>query len=167
MNHGSGRFYLRHGQAKLRQPNIKHECRYHEMRRTLSPKMSFSRYKAVTLTVMVAITWGALLVEARHPTRAAQPVRPPGAFENPLEAIKVSNAVENVDGRVYLRVNETKLVQSEQWVTVSWSGVLYPTYDDFIALYPDDADIKTVAPIKFKMASSSPSHMALGVGTAQ
>lgn len=136
---------------------------------TMRPMVTFSSAKAVALAfTLVTVT------QARYPTgspgnhaMATHPLSPPNAPANPLETYQVSNAVENVDGRVYLLVNSTKLEQRAQWVTVSWSGILFPSYDDFIALYPDGADVKSTSPIKFKMASSSPSHMTLGVGTAQ
>lgn len=50
-------------------------------------------------------------------------------------------------------------------LNVSWSNVPFPSFDDVIALYAADASYHTTAPIKYKWAAASHTHMATGRGS--
>ena len=50
-----------------------------------------------------------------------------------------------------VRANATRLAGRSGWVEVSWSGVPHPFFDDYIALYPADADPLATAPIKVRL----------------
>lgn len=98
--------------------------------------------------------------------RPLPPTAPPSHL-NPLDHFVTAAARVGLDGSIHLRVNDTVLRGVSQWVTVSWGGVPWPTWDDYIALYPAGADVHATAPIKFKLAASSPSHLPLGSGSAR
>lgn len=85
--------------------------------------------------------------------------------QNPLEYFRSNHATLRIESNVSVRTNITSIKRSGEWVSVSWSGVQFPTYDDLIAVYPAHAEVKSTAPIKFKMAASSPSHILLGSGS--
>lgn len=96
----------------------------------------------------------------------SSPPQPHAPFQNPLETYRVDNVGVTIDEGIFIAANETSISGAAQWVSVSWSGVQFPSYEDLIALYPDGADPSATAPIKFKLASRCPSHLSLGVGTA-
>jgi len=89
-------------------------------------------------------------------------------FHNPLEHFSVATTTLDLATEISLLVNTTLIPRSTPaWVEVTWKGVPFPNYDDFIALYPDGADIAATAPIKFKLAArTTPSHVISGSGSA-
>jgi len=93
---------------------------------------------------------------------------PSSEFHNPLEHFSVATTTEDLATEISLLVNTTLIPQSTPaWVEVTWAGVPFPNYDDFIALYPDGADVAATAPIKFKLAArTTPSHIISGSGSA-
>lgn len=85
---------------------------------------------------------------------------------NPLELFKVHNAALDLHPSITLNVNTTHIDDAAAWVSVAWRGVDLPSFDDFLALYPDGADVSATSPIKFKLAASDADHFSSGSGTA-
>jgi len=90
----------------------------------------------------------------------------PGSTHGPLESYQAHNARVQLEKEIQFTVNETEISGAAVWVSVSWDNVRFPSYDDFLALYPDGADPSKTAPIKFKLAIRSITHLLLGSGTA-
>ena len=89
-------------------------------------------------------------------------------FHNPLEHFSVATTSLDLVPEISLQVNTTLIPRSSPatWVEVTWKRVPFPNYDDFIALYPDGADVSAIAPIKFKLAArTTPSHVISGSGS--
>ena len=91
----------------------------------------------------------------------------PTPLRSALRSVVESQLARNPSpppARSGLQVNATALEHTGQWVSVYWSGVPFPSYDDYIALYPAGADPAESVPIKFKRASVSATHLSLGAG---
>lgn len=103
--------------------------------------------------------------EVLYPMRPAFTTQSPHKdVHNPLEHFIVNNAALDFDSKAQIAVNTSWLDHSGQWVEVTWQGVPFPSYDDYIALYPDGADVTATAPIKFKLAAGISSHVLTGAG---
>jgi acid phosphatase type 7 len=123
---------------------------------SMAPSLSIG--KASTTTTIVALMM--IAVVAVVDAHADQP--PP-----PLALFRVDRLVDLTDSSssVSVSVAPTTLTQSGEWVTVSWSGVDSPAWDDYLALYvPATANLSHTAPIKYKHAARSPTHLASGSG---
>lgn len=80
--------------------------------------------------------------------------------------VHVENIVSEPDMSLSLAVSPKVLQTSLEWVTVSWENVSNPDKGDWIGIYsPPTADVSSIAPVKYQLASSSPSHGTSGSGT--
>lgn len=85
---------------------------------------------------------------------------------NPLEKINMKGVL-NLTGKSEIRmtVNVTEVTTKQQAVRVDWSGMSNPSFDDWVGvLAPADADISVRAPVKYKLASMTLSHILRGEG---
>lgn len=68
----------------------------------------------------------------------------------------MTHAIECADDNIKLSANPTLLSKSGEWVNVSWSGVQFPTKDDWLGVWvlPNSTvsiDARKKAPIKFQV----------------
>lgn len=69
---------------------------------------------------------------------------------------------------VLLAATPATLKSSGEWVMVTWSGVISPTSQDMVALFPANGttvDVKKHAPIKYKVVDHTNSKMAILTST--
>ncbi len=92
-------------------------------------------------------------------------LRPPEQRHNALEHIAPNNVYTIIDQSVFIAA-DVKDARPGDWISVNWSGVAYPRYDDYVAMYNAASDTTRSAPIKYKLALTSPSHL-LGAGSAR
>eukprot|EP00474_Spongospora_subterranea_P010166 CRZ10624.1 hypothetical protein [Spongospora subterranea] len=109
----------------------------------------------------MVIVWAALLV-------AAFGLCSGKGSHSTTEILTARFSVGNITDSVDFRVDQNKLTNNQDWVTVSWSGMSHPDDKDWVALYsPASADITQTAPIKLKYAFHSPTHLSSGSGSLQ
>ena len=91
-----------------------------------------------------------------------------GHLHNPLHAFRADRASRRPDPEVLLSAAPLQLEQSGDWVTVSWSGVHEPSYDDRLVLVvPADADLSETAPAKIRSCSEDATFMETGGGSTR
>lgn len=86
---------------------------------------------------------------------------------NAIERIALDQAVDlrHHHHHVSLSVNVSEVKGASAWARVEWSGVRHPSFDDWIGvLAPADAHVKHSTPVKYKLATNSPSHLDDGSG---
>jgi hypothetical protein len=98
-------------------------------------------------------------------TTSSTPKANPRNEPHPLDYVVVERVMHLKDSGVTLTVNSTQLTRSGQWFEVTWDGVPEPSFNDWIGLYvPASADVTSISPAKYKMASSVASHLSEGRG---
>jgi hypothetical protein len=89
-----------------------------------------------------------------------------GDLHNPLHAFQATRALQRPDPSVYLHAAPLQLKQSGEWVTVSWSGLRNPSFDDHLVLVvPAEASLSETAPAKFRSCSEDKGFLETGSGS--
>jgi len=94
-------------------------------------------------------------------------------FEQPLSQINVGKVrslslSEMRVSTVQIKATPTLLSHTQDTVTVSWSGVQQPNNSDWIGVYsPSDVNRTMTAPVKYRWANTSSTHLSTGSGSVQ